>query len=74
VWNRTLAKAAALAADGVQPAYTPADAAADTDVLITMLADGAAVQHVTAGPTGALSVLRPGATWMSALTPPPRSV
>ena len=49
VWNRTVAKAAVLAPDGAQPACTAAAAAADADVLITMLADGAAVEQVTAG-------------------------
>ena len=49
VWNRTVAKAAVLAADGAQPARTATAAAADADVLITMLADGAAVEQVTAG-------------------------
>lgn len=68
VWNRTVAKAAALAADGAQPACTAAAAAANADVLITMLADGAAVEQVTAGPTGALSVLRPGAIWIQMST------
>ena len=68
VWNRTVAKAAALAADGAQPARTAAAAAANADVLITMLADGAAVGQVTAGPTGALSVLRPGAIWIQMST------
>ena len=68
VWNRTVAKAAVLAADGAQPACTAAAAAADADVLITMLADGAAVEQVTAGPTGALSVLRPGAIWIQMST------
>ena len=68
VWNRSVVKAAALAADGAQPACTPTDAAADADVLITMLADGTAVEQVTAGPTGALSVLRPGATWIQMST------
>ena len=68
VWNRTVAKAAVLAADGAQPARTAAAAAANADVLITMLADGAAVEQVTAGPTGALSVLRPGAIWIQMST------
>jgi len=63
-----VAKAAALAADGAQPARTAAAAAANADVLITMLADGAAVEQVTAGPTGALSVLRPGAIWIQMST------
>ena len=64
VWNRTVTKAAVLAADGAHPASTPAEAAAGADVLITMLIDGAAVEQVTAGPTGAISMLSPGAIWI----------
>jgi 3-hydroxyisobutyrate dehydrogenase len=68
VWNRTPAKVEALVADGAQYASTPADAAAGVDVLITMLADGAAVEHVMTGSAGALSALRPGAVWIQMST------
>ncbi|PXX00760.1 NAD(P)-dependent oxidoreductase [Mycolicibacterium moriokaense] len=68
VWNRTLAKAAVLTADGAQRACTPAEAAAGADVLITMLSDGAAVEQVTAGPTGALSALSLNAVWIQMST------
>jgi 3-hydroxyisobutyrate dehydrogenase len=37
-------------------------------VLITMLTDGAAVEQVTAGPTGALSALSTGAIWIQMST------
>ena len=57
VWNRTPAKAEGLAADGALVATSPAAAAADIDVLITMLTDGAAVEQVMTGPHGALSTL-----------------
>jgi 3-hydroxyisobutyrate dehydrogenase len=68
VWNRTPAKVEALVADGAQHAPTPADAAAGVDVLITMLADGAAVEHAMTGPAGALSALRKGAVWIQMST------
>jgi 3-hydroxyisobutyrate dehydrogenase len=68
VWNRTMAKAAALAADGARPAADPAEAAADVDVLITMLTDGAAVEGAMTGPDGALSMLRSGAIWIQMST------
>ena len=42
--------------------------AAGADVLITMLIDGAAVEQVTAGPTGAISMLSPGAIWIQMST------
>ena len=54
VWNRTMAKAAALVADGARPASDPAAAARGAEVLITMLADGATVEDAMTGPEGAL--------------------
>ncbi len=67
VWNRTLAKAAAVGVDARRTS-TPGDAASDADVLITMLADGAAVEQVMTGPTGALSMLPAGAVWIQMST------
>ena len=67
VWNRTLAKAAAVGVDARRTS-TPGDAAAGADVLITMLADGAAVEQVMTGPTGALSMLPAGAIWIQMST------
>jgi 3-hydroxyisobutyrate dehydrogenase len=68
VWNRTMAKAAALAADGALPASDPAEAATGADVLITMLTDGATVEDVITDPEGALSMLRPDAIWIQMST------
>lgn len=67
VWNRTVAKAAAVGVDARRMS-TPGEAAAGADVLITMLADGAAVEQVMTGPTGALSVLGAGAVWIQMST------
>jgi len=67
-WNRTPAKAEVLAEDGALLASSPAAAAAGVDVLITMLADGAAVEHVMTGPGGALSALGPDAVWIQMST------
>jgi 3-hydroxyisobutyrate dehydrogenase len=68
VWNRTPARAAALAAEGARTASTAAEAAAGAEVLITMLTDGVAVEHVMNGPSGALSTLAPGAIWIQMST------
>jgi 3-hydroxyisobutyrate dehydrogenase len=68
VWNRTPAKADGLAAAGALLAPSPAAAAADVDVLITMLTDGAAVEQVMTGPDGALSTLGPDAVWVQMST------
>jgi 3-hydroxyisobutyrate dehydrogenase len=68
VWNRSPARAAALVASGAWQASTPAEAVTGADVVITMLTDGAAVEHVMAGPAGALSNLTPGAVWVQMST------
>jgi 3-hydroxyisobutyrate dehydrogenase len=63
-WNRTPAKAEALATDGVEPAATPEAAGAEADVLVTMLADGPVTEAVLGGRAGALSALPAGAVWI----------
>jgi 2-hydroxy-3-oxopropionate reductase len=60
VWNRTAAKAAALAADGARVAASPAEAAQGADLLITMLENGPVVA-ATLFAGGAAAALRPGA-------------
>jgi 3-hydroxyisobutyrate dehydrogenase len=67
VWNRTPAKAAVVGV-GARRTSTPGEAAAGAEVLITMLADGAAVEQVMTGPTGALSMLGAGAIWIQMST------
>lgn len=67
VWNRTVAKAAVAGVDARRTS-TPGEAAAGADVLITMLADGAAVEQVMTGPTGAPSMLPAGAIWIEMST------
>ena len=56
VWNRTPERARALA--GARPAATPADACAAADLVISMLADDAAVEGVVHGADGVLRGLR----------------
>lgn len=52
VWNRSPQKVGALGAIGALAATTPAEAARRADVLITMVADPAALRAVTEGPDG----------------------
>jgi 3-hydroxyisobutyrate dehydrogenase-like beta-hydroxyacid dehydrogenase len=59
VWNRTRERTALLEPAAV--AASPGEAAAVADVIITMLADDAAVGAVTFGPQGVLDNLPPGA-------------
>jgi 3-hydroxyisobutyrate dehydrogenase-like beta-hydroxyacid dehydrogenase len=62
VYNRTVDRANALAARiGASVAATPAEAAARSDVVISMVADDAAVAELYGGPDGVVAGLRPSA-------------
>jgi 3-hydroxyisobutyrate dehydrogenase len=52
VWNRTIGKTAALAERGALTVATPAEAAAQAEVVVTMLADADALLAVARGPNG----------------------
>ena len=52
VWNRTHEKTAPLVEAGATAAATPAEAAQDAEVVITMVADSAALQDVSEGADG----------------------
>ena len=64
-WNRSRAKAEALASDGITVAESPATAAAGADVLLTMLFDTEAVLAVV---PEALAALPPDAIWLQMST------
>jgi 3-hydroxyisobutyrate dehydrogenase-like beta-hydroxyacid dehydrogenase len=72
VYNRTRQRAEALGSEGARVADTPADAAADAEVLITMLSDDRAARSILldAGPeqTSAIDALAPEAIHMSSST------
>jgi 3-hydroxyisobutyrate dehydrogenase len=71
VWNRTPAKAQALAGKGARVAATPREAAAGADFVFAMVADDAASRSVWLGADGALAGAKPGAILVesSTLTP-----
>ena len=60
VWNRTAAKADALAAEGATVANGPAEAAAQASVVLAMLADDDASRQAWLGSGGALAAMTPG--------------
>lgn len=62
VFNRTRARAEELASRGASIAFTPAEAAKEADVVITMVSDDAAIREVYEGPEGLLAHARPGTT------------
>ncbi|MGH9587548.1 MAG: NAD(P)-dependent oxidoreductase [Acidobacteriaceae bacterium] len=61
VYNRTRAKAEALAAQGAAVAKTPAEAAATADVVIAMLSEDDASREAWTGKDGALAAMKSGA-------------
>jgi 3-hydroxyisobutyrate dehydrogenase-like beta-hydroxyacid dehydrogenase len=62
VYNRTMARAEAVAAEhGVAVAATAREAAATAEVIVVSLADDAAVRATYLGPDGLVAGLRPGA-------------
>jgi 3-hydroxyisobutyrate dehydrogenase-like beta-hydroxyacid dehydrogenase len=64
-FNRTRAKAAALEAEGAQIAGSPAEAARTAEVVMTMLADDAAVEDVVFGEGGIAEAMPSGAVHVS---------
>jgi 2-hydroxy-3-oxopropionate reductase len=71
VWNRTSAKAAALAADGARVASTAADAVRGADFVVTMLSNGPAVEDVLFGTGGAADAIGKGAVVIDMSSIPP---
>lgn len=67
LYNRTLTRAEALLGDGAVLGRSVAEACQD-DVVMTMLADDAAVEAVTFGPGGIAASLKPGAVHVSLST------
>jgi 3-hydroxyisobutyrate dehydrogenase-like beta-hydroxyacid dehydrogenase len=72
VWNRTPEKARPLVARGAEEADTPARAARRAELVMTILADPAALRQVTEGPDGILAGVTASATLveMSTVGPP----
>jgi len=64
VWNRSKTRLAELVQLSGIEALTPALAATDADVVITMLPDGAAIENVIEGDDGAFATLASGAVWL----------
>lgn len=74
-YNRTPARAHALAAEtGCRVAATPAEAAATADVVISMVADDAAVRSVFTGPDGLVRGAGPGTVLVDMSTVMPDTI
>jgi 3-hydroxyisobutyrate dehydrogenase-like beta-hydroxyacid dehydrogenase len=71
VHNRTVERTKTLAEAGARVTATPRDAAAGADVVLTMLADPAAVRAVGFGGDGLLAGMEGGALWVDLSTVSP---
>jgi 3-hydroxyisobutyrate dehydrogenase len=71
VWNRTRSKAEPLADAGARIAATPADAARNADIILTMLADETASRAAWLGDQGALAAAKPSAILIESSTVTP---
>ncbi len=72
VWNRNPEKSKPLADAGAKVAKTPAEVAAASDAVITILTDGAAIDAVYNGPSGLLSGDVKGKLFIEMSTVPPK--
>jgi 3-hydroxyisobutyrate dehydrogenase-like beta-hydroxyacid dehydrogenase len=70
-WNRSRDKAAPLIAAGMMFADTPRAVAEKSEIVFSIVTDGAAVRAVALGPDGVLAGLRPGGIYadMSTIAP-----
>lgn len=71
VWNRTRARAEALAPDGAAVAATPAEVARRADIVLACLFDAAAVEQVVTGPDGLLEGIGAGQVFVDMTTGSP---
>jgi 3-hydroxyisobutyrate dehydrogenase-like beta-hydroxyacid dehydrogenase len=70
-WNRSRGKAKDLIASGMAWANTPREVAAQSEIVFSIVTDGAAVRAVALGPEGVLAGLKPGSIYadMSTISP-----
>jgi 3-hydroxyisobutyrate dehydrogenase-like beta-hydroxyacid dehydrogenase len=73
VWNRTAGRSDPLASRGARIAGTLRDLAAGSNVVITMLSDGAAARSVWTGPGGLLEACAPGTIGIDMSTTGPQA-
>jgi 3-hydroxyisobutyrate dehydrogenase len=67
-WNRSPEKVKMLEGEGAAVVATPAEAARDADVVLTVLSDTGAVLEVMEGDEGVLAGASPGTTWVQSST------
>lgn len=73
VWNRTRSRMHAVIAQGAQPADSPADLAAHSDIIITCVSDTPDVEAVLLGEQGVIHGAQPGALVIDTSTISPQA-
>jgi 3-hydroxyisobutyrate dehydrogenase len=73
VYNRTRSKTAELQAQGAAVAGSPAEVAARSGIVITMVTDTSDVEEVVAGPGGIIEGIRPGSIVVDMSTISPKT-
>ncbi|HEX5481240.1 MAG TPA: NAD(P)-dependent oxidoreductase [Terriglobia bacterium] len=68
VFNRTKSKCEALEKAGARAASTPAEAAREAEIVMTIVSDTAAMEEVTLGENGIFETLHPGAVLIDSST------
>src|SRR5579885_781943 len=69
-FNRTRSKAEPLERAGARIASSPAEAAREADIVMTIVSDSAAVEEVVLGKEGVLETIRPGAVLIDSTVSP----
>ena len=72
VYNRTPGKSASLETSGAQAVPSAPEGARHAEVVISMLADPAAVRETATGPNGFLTGMKPGSVWIDCSTVNPQ--
>ncbi len=73
VWNRTASKAEALAAEGATARATPAEVAANSDIIVICVSDTPDVETVLLGDNGIIHGVKPGSLVIDCSTISPQA-
>jgi len=73
IWNRTLPKTEDLAKKGAKVATSPKEVATQSDIFISMISDGPALEAITFGESGALAGAKSSSVFIDMSTVDPES-
>jgi 3-hydroxyisobutyrate dehydrogenase-like beta-hydroxyacid dehydrogenase len=73
VWNKTISKTADLEKKGAKVAKSPKEVAAQSDIIVSMIADGPALEAITFGDSGVAAGIKSGGVFIDMSTVDPES-